>query len=82
MITLTGNSDEVKVAAAILPATIFGDVGAWRGHWDDLALRKSFVTVNPRQITQAIVGAPQADPNQCERLRGAAPRAGTAQLGG
>ncbi|GLS35230.1 hypothetical protein GCM10010869_08180 [Mesorhizobium tianshanense] len=59
MITLIGSSDEVKVAAAILPATIFGDVGAWQGHWEDLAPRKSFVTANARQITQAIVGAPE-----------------------
>ncbi|WP_167484024.1 amino acid adenylation domain-containing protein [Mesorhizobium tamadayense] len=72
MITLTGSSDEVKVAAAILPATIFGDVGACRGHWEDLAPRESFVAVNARQITQGDCGRSRADPTRCERLRGAA----------
>ncbi|RWP55876.1 MAG: hypothetical protein E5V60_00140 [Mesorhizobium sp.] len=57
MITLTGNSDEVKVAAAMLPETIFGPVGACRALWENLVQRKSFVTVNARHVAQAIVGA-------------------------
>ncbi|RWO15662.1 MAG: amino acid adenylation domain-containing protein, partial [Mesorhizobium sp.] len=57
MIRLTGNSDQVKMAAAMLPKTIFGAVGACRALWEDVAPRKSFVTVNARHITQATVGA-------------------------
>ncbi|ESX98402.1 hypothetical protein X753_31215 [Mesorhizobium sp. LNJC399B00] len=57
MIRLTGNSDQVKVAAAMLPETIFGAVGACRALWEDVAPRKSFVTVSARHITQATVGA-------------------------
>ncbi|MCW1413725.1 PLP-dependent aminotransferase family protein [Rhizobium sp. 1AS11] len=45
----------LRVGAAILPETIFGDAGACRVLWEDLVQRKSFVTLNTSQITQAIV---------------------------
>jgi len=45
----------LRVGAAILPETIFGDAGACRILWDDLVQRKSFLTLNTSQITQAIV---------------------------
>lgn len=48
-------SPALRVGAAILPDTIFGDAGVCQALWDDLVQRKSFVTINTSQITQAIV---------------------------
>ncbi|WP_331375414.1 aminotransferase-like domain-containing protein [Sinorhizobium chiapasense] len=48
-------SPALRVGAAILPETIFGDARASRALWEDLVQRKSFVTLNTSQITQAIV---------------------------
>ncbi|WP_108521627.1 PLP-dependent aminotransferase family protein [Bradyrhizobium algeriense] len=48
-------SPALRVGAAILPDTIFGDAGACRTLWEDLVQRKSFGTVNTSQISQAIV---------------------------
>ncbi|KRR19403.1 hypothetical protein CQ13_33830 [Bradyrhizobium retamae] len=48
-------SPALRVGAAILPDTIFGDAGACRTLWEDLVQRKSFGTLNTSQISQAIV---------------------------
>ncbi|MDE5458951.1 MULTISPECIES: hypothetical protein [Bradyrhizobium] len=57
MITLTGNSDQAKVAAAILPETISGGVGACRRHWEDLGCAQEFRHRQYTHIAQATVGA-------------------------
>jgi (S)-3,5-dihydroxyphenylglycine transaminase len=49
-------SPAVRVGAATLPETLFGDRVACKRLWDELVQRKSFVTVNTSQVTQAIVG--------------------------
>jgi (S)-3,5-dihydroxyphenylglycine transaminase len=46
----------VRVGAATLPETLFGDRAARTALWRDLVQRKSFNTVNTSQIAQAIVG--------------------------
>jgi (S)-3,5-dihydroxyphenylglycine transaminase len=46
----------VRVGAATVPETLFGDRAASRALWRHLVQRKSFLTVNTSQITQAIVG--------------------------
>jgi len=46
----------VRIGAATLPETLFGDRAASRALWCALVHRKSFLTVNTSQITQAIVG--------------------------
>jgi (S)-3,5-dihydroxyphenylglycine transaminase len=46
----------VRVGAATLPETLFGDRAASTALWKDLVQRKSYLTVNTSQITQAIVG--------------------------
>ncbi|MGX5851668.1 aminotransferase-like domain-containing protein [Mesorhizobium sp. PL10] len=48
-------SPALRVGAAILPDTMFGDAGVRQALWNDLVQRKSFVTINTSQITQAIV---------------------------
>ncbi|MCK1623330.1 PLP-dependent aminotransferase family protein [Bradyrhizobium sp. 160] len=48
-------SPALRVGAASLPDTMFGDAAARRSLWEDLVRRKSFVTVNTSQIAQAIV---------------------------
>lgn len=46
----------VRVGAATLPETLFGNRAASTALWDELVERKSYVTVNTSQITQALVG--------------------------
>jgi (S)-3,5-dihydroxyphenylglycine transaminase len=46
----------VRIGAAIIPETLFGDRAASRALWRHLVQRKSFLTLNTSQITQAIVG--------------------------
>ncbi|WP_352957875.1 PLP-dependent aminotransferase family protein [Mesorhizobium sp. M1156] len=48
-------SPALRVGAAILPDTIFGDARACRALWENLVQRKSFITLNTSHITQAIV---------------------------
>ncbi|MGY3613842.1 hypothetical protein [Bradyrhizobium sp. USDA 10063] len=57
MISLTGNSDQAKVAAAILPETISGGVGPVRDIGKIWAARKSLGTANTPHIVQATAGA-------------------------
>jgi (S)-3,5-dihydroxyphenylglycine transaminase len=49
-------SPAMRIGAATLPETLFGDKSASRALWNDLVQRKSFLTVNTSQIVQAIVG--------------------------
>ena len=53
----------VRVGAATLPETFFGDRGASSALWQRLVERKSYLTVNTSQITQAIVGGLLLDQN-------------------
>jgi len=53
----------VRIGAATLPKTLFGDPAGSRALWQDLVQRKSFVTVNTSQINQAIVGGLLLDQN-------------------
>lgn len=46
----------LRIGAATLPRTLFGDRGASATLWNSLVQRKSYLTVNTSQITQAIVG--------------------------
>lgn len=46
----------VRVGSAVLPDTLFGDRAARAALFDDLVARKSYLTVNTGQISQAIVG--------------------------
>lgn len=46
----------VRVGAAVVPKQLFGSATAARRFRDDLCERKSFVTVNTSQVTQALVG--------------------------
>lgn len=46
----------LRVGAATLPPTLFGDRAASATLWNSLVQRKSYVTVNTSQVTQAIVG--------------------------
>lgn len=46
----------LRVGAASLPETLFGDRSASNALWEELVQRKSFLTVNTSQINQAIVG--------------------------
>lgn len=46
----------VRVGSAVLPETLFGDRAARVALFDDLVARKSYLTVNTGQISQAIVG--------------------------
>ncbi|WP_292521216.1 aminotransferase class I/II-fold pyridoxal phosphate-dependent enzyme [Mesorhizobium sp.] len=48
-------SPAIRVGAAILPDTIFGDARACRALWENLVQLKSFITLNTSHITQAIV---------------------------
>ena len=45
----------LRVGAATLPNSLFGDRAASRALWEDLVNRKSFLTVNTSQIAQAMV---------------------------
>jgi len=49
-------SPAMRVGSATLPETLFGDRAASRALLEKLVQRKSFMTVNTSQITQAIVG--------------------------
>jgi len=46
----------VRVGSAVLPETLFGDSAARHELFQELVRRKSYLTVNTSQITQAIVG--------------------------
>jgi (S)-3,5-dihydroxyphenylglycine transaminase len=46
----------LRVGAISLPETLFGEREARRALWHDLVQRKSFLTTNTNQISQAIVG--------------------------
>lgn len=46
----------VRVGSAVVPETLFGDRRAVLALFDDLVQRKSYLTVNTGQISQAIVG--------------------------
>ncbi|GAB7535077.1 aminotransferase-like domain-containing protein [Burkholderia sp. 3C] len=46
----------VRIGAAVLPKRLFGDEAAAERLRAELAERKSFVTVNTSQVTQALVG--------------------------
>jgi (S)-3,5-dihydroxyphenylglycine transaminase len=46
----------MRIGAATLPDTIFGDRSARTELWNNLVQRKSVLTLNTSQITQAIVG--------------------------
>ncbi|MBV9760258.1 MAG: PLP-dependent aminotransferase family protein [Acidobacteriaceae bacterium] len=46
----------VRVGTLVLPESLFGDQDARKSLWKELVQRKSFITVNTSQITQAIVG--------------------------
>jgi (S)-3,5-dihydroxyphenylglycine transaminase len=46
----------VRIGAATLPETLFGDRSARKELWNNLVQRKSVLTLNTSQITQAIVG--------------------------
>lgn len=46
----------LRVGAAVMPARLFGDVAHARRLAGELSERKSFVTVNTSQVTQALVG--------------------------
>jgi (S)-3,5-dihydroxyphenylglycine transaminase len=53
----------VRVGAATLPKTLFGDRAASKALWNDLVQRKSCMTGHTSQITQAIVGGILLDQN-------------------
>lgn len=46
----------LRVGALTLPETLFGDRAARTALWKELVQRKSFMTVNTSQISQAMVG--------------------------
>jgi (S)-3,5-dihydroxyphenylglycine transaminase len=46
----------LRVGAAVLPETLFGDRQASRALWGSLVRRKSVSTLNTSQISQAVVG--------------------------
>jgi (S)-3,5-dihydroxyphenylglycine transaminase len=56
-------SPALRVGAASLPDTLFGDPAASRALWEDLVKRKSFLTVNTSQIAQAMVAGVLLDQN-------------------
>jgi (S)-3,5-dihydroxyphenylglycine transaminase len=56
-------SPAMRVGAATLPDTLFGDRAASKALFQKLVQRKSFVSVNTSQITQAIVGGILLDQN-------------------
>jgi (S)-3,5-dihydroxyphenylglycine transaminase len=46
----------VRVGTLVLPESLFGDCEARKSLWHQLVQRKSYLTLNTSQITQAIVG--------------------------
>jgi (S)-3,5-dihydroxyphenylglycine transaminase len=49
-------SPALRVGAVTLPETLFGDKAARKGLFESIVQRKSFITVNTSQISQAIIG--------------------------
>ncbi|MGY3079251.1 hypothetical protein ACVWZZ_005659 [Bradyrhizobium sp. LM6.10] len=65
MISLTGNSDQAKMAAAILPETISGGVRPARDIGKILAARKSFGAANTPLRKRLRARLSRANSNQC-----------------
>ena len=49
-------SPTLRMGAATLPETLFGDRSARQALWTELVERKSYTTVNSSQLNQAVVG--------------------------